>query len=103
VFKITKRKYLGALVVILCIILLLAQTVPLSLFSTILPGSKALLITASAAGLIIGSYLLLDPIGALITTLGFSLLALTGCDGGGGGGGEEPQPDLGEPPSPPSD
>ncbi len=89
------RKLLGLVIIILCLLSLLAQSdlYPLSFLNTSWEG--ATLSTVAGGGIILGSYLVLGPVGVLV-----SLVALItgGCNGGGGGGEEE---NLGEPPNPP--
>ncbi|KKL17196.1 hypothetical protein LCGC14_2487960 [marine sediment metagenome] len=89
------KRLLGLAIMILCLLLLLTQSNlhPLSFLNTSWEG--ATLSTVAVGGIVLGSYLVLGPLGLLV-----SVVALIGggCNGGGGGGGEI---DLGDPPNPP--
>ena len=95
------RKLVGVVIIILCLLLLVAQS---NLYSPSFPSSsleETTFATLAGAGIGLGSYLVLGPVGVLA-----SLVALTGtgCDNGGGGeGGGGGGKDLGEPPNPPED
>ena len=91
------RKILGVIIIILCLLLLVVQT---SLYSPSFPNSSLETTTLSilaGGGVVLGSYLVLGPVGILA-----SLVILSGAGCGGGGGNGEGQ-DLGEPPKPPED
>lgn len=93
------RKILGVIIIILCLLFLVVQS---NLYSPSFPNSsleRTTFIILTGAGVVLGSYLVLGPVGILVSLV---VLSGAGCNGGGGGGngGEE---DLGEPPSPPKD
>ena len=87
------RKILGLVIIILCLLFLLVQS---NFCSPSLPDISwegATLSIVAGGGIVLGSYLVLGPVGILV-----SLVALItgGCNGGGGD-----EKDLGEPPNPP--
>jgi len=88
------RKLLGLVIIILCLLFLLVQS---NLYFPSFPGTYwegATYSIVAGGGIVFGSYLVLGPVGILV-----SLVALIagGCNGGGGG----EEKDLGEPPNPP--
>lgn len=87
------KKLLGLVIMILCLLFLLGQSnlYPLSFLNTSWEG--ATLNTVAVGGIVLGSFLVLGPVGLLV-----SIVALIGggCNGGGGG-----ETDLGDPPNPP--
>ncbi|MBA7477864.1 hypothetical protein ES707_13279 [subsurface metagenome] len=90
------RKTLGLVIIILCLLSLLVQS---NLYSPSFSDTSwegATLSIVAGGGIVLGSYLVLGPVGILV-----SLVALIagGCNGGGGGGDGK---DLGEPPNPPN-
>lgn len=91
--RLSWKRLLGLAIMILCLMFLLSQTnlLPLSFLNTSRKG--ATLNTAAVGGIVLGSYLVLGPVGLLV-----SIVALIGggCNGGGGG-----EIDLGDPPNPP--
>ena len=89
------RKLLGLVIIILCLLFLLVQS---NLYSPSFPNTSwegATLSIVAGGGIVLGSYLVLGPVGLLV-----SLVALIGGGCNGGGGGEDGK-DLGEPPNPP--
>jgi len=91
------RKTLGVIIIILCLLFLVVQS---NLYSPGFPNLSSETTTLSilaGGGVVLGSYLVLGPVGILVSLVG---LSGAGCNGGGGGG--EGQ-DLGEPPNPPED
>ena len=91
------RKILGVIIIVLCLLFLVVQS---NLNSPSFPNSSlepATLSILAGGGIVLGSYLVLGPVGILA-----SLVALSGAGCDGGGGNVEGQ-DLGEPPSPPED
>jgi len=91
------RRLIGVVIIILCLLFLVVHT---SLYSPRFPNTSLKPVTLSilaGGGIVLGSYLVLGPVGILA-----SLVALSGAGCGGGGGNGEGQ-DLGEPPSPPGD
>jgi len=93
------RKLIGVVIIILCFLFLLVQN---NLYSPRFPNTSlepATLSILAGGGVVLGSYLVLGPVGILA-----SLVALSGAGcGGGGGGGNGGEEDLGEPPNPPED
>jgi|GEM_PF-2619767 len=92
------RKILGVIIIVLCLLFLVVQS---NLYSPSFPNSsleRATFIILTGGGIVLGSYLVLGPVGILA-----SLVALSGAGCGGGGGGNGEGQDLGEPPSPPED
>ena len=89
------KRLLGLAIMILCLLFLLTQSNlhPLSFLNTSWEGATPS--TVAVGGIVLGSYLVLGPLGLLV-----SVVALIGggCNGAGGGGGEI---DLGDPPNPP--
>jgi len=91
------RKLLGVVIIILCLLFLLVQT---NLYSVSFQNSSLKGTTLSilvGGGIVLGSYLVLGPVGMLAS---LAVLSGSGCVGGGGGGEGK---DLGEPPNPPED
>ena len=86
------KRLLGLAIMILCLLFLLAESniYPLSFLNTSWEG--ATLNTAAVGGIVLGSYLVLGPLGTLVSVVA---LIGAGCNGGGGGG------NLGDPPNPP--
>jgi len=87
------RKFLGLVIIILCLLFLLVQS---NFYSPSFPNTSwegATFSIVAGGGIVLGSYLVFGPLGILV-----SLVALMtgGCNGGGGDG-----KDLGEPPNPP--
>ena len=87
------KKLVGLAIIVISLLFLVVQS---SLYSSGFPNTSSEGVTISilaAGGIVLGSYLVLGPLGILV-----SLVALGGggCVGGGGG-------DLGEPPEPPQD
>ena len=104
--KLSKKGYLGILVIVLSCLFLLTQFGLPFLPNQDLSGQDfESSIVISGIGFVIGIYLISGPLGALIAMIPVSAAIGAGCEGcaGGGGGGAKPQPDLGEPPAPPSD
>lgn len=92
--KLGWRKLLGLVIIILCLLFLLVQS---NLYSPSFPNTSwegATLSIVAGGGIVLGSYLVLGPVGILV-----SLVALSagGCIDDGGD-----EKDLGEPPNPPS-
>lgn len=93
--KLGWRKLLGLVVIILCLLFLLAQS---NLYSPSFSNTSwegVTLSTVAVGGIVLGSYLVLGPVGLLV-----SLVALIGGGCNGGDGGKDGK-DLGEPPNPP--
>lgn len=87
------RKLLGVVIITLCLLFLLVQS---NLYSPSFPNTSwegATLSIVAGGGIVLGSYLMLGPVGVLV-----SLVALSagGCVADGGD-----EKDLGEPPNPP--
>ncbi len=85
------KKLLGLTIIIISLLFLVVQTGP---YSSGFPNTSSEGVTINilaGGGIVLGSFLVLGPLGILV-----SLVALGGggCVGGGGG-------DLGEPPEPP--
>lgn len=90
------RKFLGLVVIIFCLLFLLVQS---NLYSPSFSNTSwegATFSIVAGGGIVLGSYLVLGPVGLLV-----SLVALIGGGCNGGGGGEDGK-DLGEPPNPPN-
>lgn len=88
------RKLLGLVIIILCLLFLLVQS---NLYSPSFSNTSwegATFSIVAGGGIVLGSYLVLGPVGILV-----SLVALSagGCVNNG-----EEEGDLGEPPNPPN-
>jgi len=88
--KLSKRKYLGILVIVISFIFLLSQIGLSFLSNQILSGQDVKsAIMISGVGFIIGTYLLAGPLAGLIAIAATASAAAeggcTGCAGGGGG------------------
>jgi len=94
--RLSVRKYLGVVLIILSIILFLNQ-VGLILPSNLIPfpRNRGTVVTISMGALVGGIYLVAGPVGVLITLIPLTSLGFSGC------GGQKPGEDLGEPPTPP--
>ncbi len=103
--KLSKRGYLGILVIVLSFLFLLTQLdFPFLPHQDLFRQDFESTVAISGIGFVMGMYLLSGPLGALI-----ALIPLTTADVGGGCAGcqgptkppEEEEEDLGEPPEPP--
>ena len=103
--KLSKKGYLGILIIALCSLFLLTQIGPPFLTNQDLARRDfESTIVVSGIGFVIGIYLISGPLGALIAMIPVATTIGAGCEGCAGGGDKaKPQPDLGEPPAPPSD
>jgi len=99
--KLSKKGYLGILVIVLSLIFLLTQFLGFPFLSNqdLFRQDFESTVVISGIGFVIGMYLLSGPLGALIAMIPAAIVVGGGC---GGGGGPQPQPDLGPPPAPPS-
>ena len=96
--KIPERKYLGILVIGVSVLFLFASIFSPSLWN--LPYANTyqqVAVLGSYAFLVVGAYLVVGPVGALVSLIP---VVAAGCFGGGGA---KPEPDLGEPPEPPQE
>ncbi len=89
------RKILGLVIIILCLLFLLVQSNFYSASTLNAPWEGATYSIVAGGGIVLGSYLVLGPVGILVSLV---VLMTGGCNGGGGGGDGK---DLGEPPNPP--
>jgi len=103
--KLSKKGYLGILIIALCSLFLLTQIgLPFLTNQDLARRDFESTIVVSGIGFVIGIYLISGPLGALIAMIPVATTIGAGCEGcAGKGGGAKPQPDLGEPPAPPSD
>ena len=87
------RKFLGLVIIILCLLFLLVQS---NLYSPSFPNTSwegATFSIVAGGGIVLGSYLVFGPLGILISVI---TLTAGGCVNNG-----EEEGDLGEPPNPP--
>jgi len=95
--RLSKRGW-GIFMILLSLIFLITFSLsPTFIFQD---HEKRYLMIGSYATLVVGAYLVAGPLGVLVSLIP---AISSGCFGGGGGGGAKPEPDLGEPPEPPSE
>lgn len=87
------RKFTGLVIIIFCSLFLLVQSGLFSLNFPNFSSRETTLSVLAGGGIVLGSYLVLGPMGILAS---LTALSLGGCDARGGN-------DLGKPPDPPKD